>query len=113
MSTSSYNICVQRNTNYSFTIQLKDSNSTPIDLTDAYVYSEIKQDYYLPVIAVLGGVILNAPNGTVSFSMTPEQTASLHPGTLKYDVLVRYVDGSIQKVLRGDVTVETNITSLS
>jgi hypothetical protein len=44
--------------------------------------------------------------------MTPDQTALLHPGTLKYDVMVRYSDNTIQKVLKGNVEVETNITSL-
>ena len=112
MSASSYDLCIQRNTNFSFTIQLKDSNGVPIDLTEAYVYSEIRQDYYLPVLGVLGGSIVSEPSGIVSFSMNAEQTANLHPGTLKYDVLVRYVDNSMQKVLRGNVEVESNITSL-
>lgn len=112
MSASSYDLCIQRNANFNLTIQLKDSNGLPIDLTDAFVYSEIKQDYYLPVLGVMGGTIVNEPSGIVSFAMNPEQTANLHPGTLKYDVLVRYSDNSIQKVLRGNVEVETNVTSL-
>jgi hypothetical protein len=112
MSASSYDLCIPRNTNFSFTIQLKDSNGSPINLTDAFVYSEIRQDYYLPVLGVLGGTIVSEPSGIVSFAMTAEQTSNLHVGNLKYDVLVRYVDNTIQKVLRGNVEVESNITSL-
>lgn len=112
MSASSYNLCIQKNVDYSVTLQLKNSNGTPIDLTDAFVYSEIKQDYYLPVIQSLGATIINAVNGTVKLSLTAEQTLNLHPGTLKYDVLVRYADNTIQKVLRGSVEVENNITTL-
>ena len=112
MSASSYDLCIPRNTNFSFTIQLKDSNGSPINLTDAFVYSEIRQDYYLPVLGVLGGTIVNEPSGIVSFAMSAEQTSNLHVGNLKYDVLVRYSDDTIQKVLRGNVEVESNITSL-
>lgn len=112
MSASSYNLCIQKNVDYSITLQLKNSSGVPIDLTDAFVYSEIRQDYYLPVIQPLTAAVINAVNGTVRLSLTAEQTLNLHPGTLKYDVLVRYVDNTIQKVLRGDVEIENNITTL-
>ncbi len=112
MSASSYDLCIQRNTNYNISIQLKNANGVPINLTDAFVYSEIRQDYYLPVIQNLGCSVTNELSGIVNLSMTPDQTSLLHPGTLKYDVMVRYADNTIQKVLKGNVEVETNITSL-
>jgi hypothetical protein len=112
MSASSYDLCIPRNTDYDITIQLKAANGSPINLTGAFVYSEIKQDYYLPLIANLNATIIDQASGIVKLSMTAEQTSALHPGTLKYDVLVRYSNNIFQKVLQGNVEVETNITSL-
>jgi hypothetical protein len=112
MSATSYDLCIPRNTDFDITIQLKSANGSPLDLTDTFVYSEIRQDYYLPVIGNLNATIIDELNGIVKLSMNAEQTSALHPGTLKYDVLVRYSNNIFQKVLRGNVEVEANITSL-
>lgn len=113
MSASTYNIYVERNVDYRVVLTLKDGNGSPINVTTATIDAEIKQDYYFPTIATFTVTKITPVSGIIELSLTAAQTALLHPGALKYDVLVKYSDGSFQKILKGTVNVDTNITTLS
>lgn len=113
MSASTYNISIERNADYSVTLILKDAAGDPVDLTDATVDAEIKQDYYFPTMMTFTVTKTNPAAGQVALSLTGIQTALLHPGPLKYDVLVKFQNGTFQKLLKGIITVDTNITTLS
>ena len=113
MSASTYNISVERNTDFRVNLILKDVNGLPINLTTATIDAEIKQDYYFPNISTFTVTKVTPVSGVIELSLTAAQTAALHPGPLKYDVLVKYADGTFQKIMRGLVYVDTNITTLS
>jgi len=113
MSASTYNISIERNVDYRVTLTLKDGNGTAIDITTATIDAEIKQDYYFPTIVAFTVTKITPASGIVELSLTAAQTAALHPGPLKYDVLVKYATGIFQKILKGTVFVDTNITTLS
>lgn len=113
MSASTYNISIERNVDYRVSLTLKDGNGSPIDVTTATVDAEIKQDYYFPNIVSFTVTKVNPASGIIELSLTAAQTAALHPGPLKYDVLVKYATGIFQKILKGTVFVDTNITTLS
>ena len=113
MSASTYNISVERNVDFKVALILKDVNGSPINLTTATIDAEIKQDYYFPNIATFTVTKITPASGLIELSLTAAQTAALHPGPLKYDVLVKYADGTFQKIMKGIVYVDTNITTLS
>jgi len=113
MSASTYNLSIERNTDFSITLVLKDANGTAIDVTNAVVDAEIKQDYYFPTIQTFTVTKTSPASGQISLSLTAAQTAILHPGPLKYDVLVKYQNNTFQKIMKGTVYVDTNITTLS
>lgn len=94
-------------------LTLKNSNGTAIDVTNATIDAEIKQDYYFPNLETFTVTKITPASGLVKLTLTAAQTAALHPGPLKYDVLVKYSDGTIQKILKGTVGVDTNISTLS
>jgi hypothetical protein len=113
MSASTYNLSIERNTDFSISLVLKDAGGTAIDVTNATIDAEIKQDYYFPTIQTFT-VTKNVPaSGQITLSLTAAQTAALHPGPLKYDVLVKYQNNTFQKILKGIVSIDTNITTLS
>lgn len=113
MSASTYNLSIERNTDFYIALVLKDALGTPIDVTNAVIDAEIKQDYYFPTIETFTVTKLVPALGQISLSLTAAKTAALHPGPLKYDVLVKYQNNTFQKILKGNVLVDTNITTLS
>lgn len=113
MSASTYNISIERNVDFCLILTLKNSNGTAIDVTNATIDAEIKQDYYFPNLETFTVTKITPASGLVKLTLTAAQTAALHPGPLKYDVLVKYSDGTIQKILKGTVGVDTNISTLS
>lgn len=113
MSALTYNISIERNADYSVTLILKDAGGSPIDLTDATVDAEIKQDYYFPSLVSFTVEKSNPAGGQVALSLNAAQTALLHPGPLKYDVFAKFQNGTFQKLMKGIVTIDTNITTLS
>lgn len=113
MSASTYNISIERNVDFCVFLTLKDSAGSAIDITNATVDAEIKQDYYFPTLSTFTVTKVTPASGVVKLTLTAAQTAILHPGELKYDVLIKYSDNSIQKILKGAVLVDTNITTLS
>ena len=114
MGAATYNITLERNVDYKVSMYLKDFNRNPIDLTNQTVDAEIKQDYYFPTLETFNIDITEPASGLVELSLTAAQTAALHPGTLQYDIMVKDNDhGTIQRILKGSVTVATNITNLT
>jgi hypothetical protein len=113
MSASTYNISIERNTDFLISLILKDGNGSVIDVTNATIDAEIKQDYYFPTIQTFTVTKTSPASGQITLSLTAAQTAALHPGPLKYDVLVKYQNNTFQKIMKGIVSIDTNITTLS
>jgi type IV secretory pathway TrbF-like protein len=113
MSASTYNISVERNVNFCVVLTLKDANGNAINVADAAIDAEIKQDYYFPNLTTFAITKVNPEFGVIKLELTAAQTAVLHPGNLKYDVLIKYADGTFQKILKGNVAVDPNISTLS
>lgn len=114
MGAATYNITVERNVDYYISMYLKDQNRDPIDLTNQTVDAEIKQDYYFPTLTTFNIDVTHPGSGLIEMSLTAAQTAALHPGVLQYDILIKdNNDGTIQRILKGTVSVDTNITTLS
>lgn len=113
MSASTYNISVERNVDFCVVLTLKDGNGAAIDVTTAVIDAEIKQDYYFPTLTTFSITKVTPASGIIKLELSAAQTAALHPGTLKYDILIKYNDGTFQKILKGNVAVDTNISTLS
>lgn len=113
MPASTYNISIERNVDFCLVLTLKNDTGTAIDVTNATIDAEIKQDYYFPNLQTFTVTKITPASGLIKLTLTAAQTAALHPGPLKYDVLVKYADNTIQKILKGTVSVDANISTLS
>lgn len=113
MSASTYNITVERNVDFCVVLTLKDANGAAIDVTNVVIDAEIKQDYYFPMLAEFTVTKITPASGIIKLELSAAQTAALHPGVLKYDILAKYLNGTFQKILKGNVAVDTNISTLS
>lgn len=112
MPASTYNISIERNVDFCLVVTLKGSGGTPLDVTSGIIDAEIKQDYYFPTLETFTVTKVTPVSGIVTMTLDSAQTAALHPGPLKYDVLIEYPDGTVQKILKGTVSVDTNISTL-
>ena len=90
---------------------------TPIDLTGCVAEMQIVSAYNVaPVYALTsvaptangGTITLGGVAGTISISIPPADTLGLADG--KYDLKVKFADGSIQTLVTGSVFVEREVT---
>lgn len=110
ISPGTYNITLQRRADYSVTLQFKDSTDTPINLTGWTVASQIWNQPRTTKVADFTVAYTNRSTGTVTLSLTPEQTA-LIDSTYYYDVLLTNSSGVKEYYLEGTVTGDQGYTA--
>jgi len=100
---------------YSYGLTLKNGSNTAINLTGCTLASQIrKTQASSEILATFSVSITSASAGTATLSLSPTQTAAL-PATpaesyWKHDVLLTRADGSIIRILEGDVEVDASVT---
>ena len=109
----SYTLEVYKGSTFSLSVTLKDSNDTPINLTDYEVSGFLKYKYSNSAkLANLNATrLVPYTGGNISLSIVPSGTADL-PVTLGvYDVEIRHTgSGIITKVLAGPVKIYPEAT---
>lgn len=110
VSPGTYNITLQRRADYSVVLQFKDSTDTPINLTGWTVASQIWNQPRTTKVTDFTVAYTNRSTGTVTLSLTPEQTA-LIDSTYYYDVLLTNSSGIKEYYLEGTVTGDQGYTA--
>jgi len=110
ISPGTYNITLQRRADYSIVLQFKDSNDAAIDLTGWTVASQIWNKPRTTKVADFAVAYTDRSTGTVTLSLTPEQTA-LITGTYYYDVLLTNGSGVKEYYLEGTVVGDEGYTA--
>jgi len=110
ISPGTYNITLQRRADYSVTLQFKDSTDTPINLTGWTVASQIWNQERTTKVTDFTVAYTNRSTGTVTLSLSDEQTALLNT-VYYYDVLLINGDGLREYYLEGTVTPSEGYTS--
>lgn len=105
-----YNITLQRRADYSVVLQFKDSNDTAINLTGWTVASQIWTQARTSKILDFTVAYTNRATGTVTLSLTSEQTALIDQ-TYYYDVLLTNTSGLKEYYLEGTVTASEGYTA--
>jgi len=89
------------------------------DITGAKLWMSAKTGYtatgyvFQKDTALLGGVVItNGPGGLATVTLSPSDTSSLPPTTVKlvYDVQVKSASGLVSTVQSGTLTVEPDVT---
>lgn len=110
ISPGTYNIALQRRADYSVVLQFKDSTNTAINLTGWSVAAQVWNEDRSTKYADFTVVYTNRATGTVTISLTDEQTATF-PDVAYYDVLLTNPSGLKEYYLEGVVYVSEGYTA--
>jgi len=113
-SVTEENICRKRGDTWPFQITITDTDGVAIDITGDTFLLTVDPSPTPPDatnnLFQLAGVITDAPNGVVEFTLTPSQ-ADQTPATYYYDVQqTEAVSGDIRTILQGEWEVRQDIT---
>lgn len=90
----------------------------PVPLTNvAEIRMQIRAKQQATVLAEVssigvgpGIVITDAANGEFTVTFTDEQTSAVTVKKAKYDIEVEWTNGSVDRIMQGNVTFDPNIT---
>ena len=88
-----YNMTVQRRSDHSVNITLKDSNNNAINLTGFTIEAQVWEETRTTKYADFTIAYTNRTSGIFDMSLTDTQTATFSPNILKYDVLLTNPSG--------------------
>ena len=106
-----YNFTVQRRADHSIPIVFKDGNNKPINLTGFTVAAQVWEETRTTKYADFTTTYTDRAAGSISITLTDEQTATFAPNTLAYDVLLVDGNGLREYYLEGTITVSEGYTT--
>jgi hypothetical protein len=110
VSPGTYNITLQRRADYQVVLQFRDSTDTAINLTGWTVASQVWNQGRTTKYADFTVVYTNRSTGTVTLSLTDEQTTAF-PDEAYYDVLLTNTSGLKEYYLEGMIWVSQGYTA--
>jgi hypothetical protein len=92
------------------------ADGTPVDLTGYTARMKVAEDYdSTPALSLTSspaaGLTLGGTAGTIRIVITDEQTATLAIESGKYDLELEAADGTVRRLLRGNVSVLQEVTA--
>ena len=106
-----YNFTLQRRSDHTIPLLFKDGNNSPIDLTGFTVAAQVWEETRTTKYADFTTTYTDRTAGSVSITLTDEQTATFAPNTLAYDVLLVDGNGLREYYLEGTITVSEGYTT--
>ena len=106
-----YNMTVQRRSNHSVNITLKDSSNNAINLTGFTIEAQVWEETRTTKYADFTIAYTNRSSGIFDMSLTDTQTATFSPNILKYDVLLTNPSGLKEYYLEGNIFVSEGYTA--
>jgi hypothetical protein len=101
------NIVIDQGTTFNTVVSLTDENGDSLDLT-AYTANAQIRKWYTSSNAV--AFTTNTANGSVSLSLTANQSSSLESGRYVYDIVVTDGSNTVTRIVEGIVTVTPRVT---
>jgi len=117
LSLNRSDLTIKQGSSFRRIITVKNTDGTPVDLTDNIVKSEIRKthDAITVVQAITTEILLPETNGEIQLSLTPTETSNLDfEGTnFVYDLVVRNtITGDVIRILEGRVILALQVTRL-
>ena len=109
------NFEVDQNTTFTFIVEYKDNNDTPIDLTGATAKLQVRDTkggtkLAFTLTSPSGGITVDGPNGKLTCKMTPTQTNKLFYPKSSYDLMVTDTNLNKIKLVEGFLTLSRSVT---
>jgi hypothetical protein len=111
MSAANHDLNISCGEDFNFTLRILDAFQDPADFSGSSFVAEIREEHKKPLIAAF--TISDLGDGTLKFALTNDQTKLISPTrNYKWDFFWTQSDGSITKLLYGDVTSVHNISRI-
>ena len=106
---------VDQNTTFRFVLEYKDSNGDAVDLTGASAKMQVRDTkggskLAFTLTSPSGGIVIDAPNGKITVTMTPTQTNKLYYPKSSYDLMITNAAGVKTKLVEGFLTLSRSVT---
>jgi len=115
MSAGRYNFEIEEGATFTRTITYTDSEDTAIDISNATVRMQIRDNYSSETAAISlsspsNGITLSNETGKFIINITATQTESLGIKQGVYDMEVEYDTGTVERILEGRVKISRQVT---
>jgi hypothetical protein len=111
MSAANYDVSISCGEDSSFTLRIVDAFQDPVDFSGSSFVAEIREAHKKPLIAAF--TITDIGDGTLRFVLPSAQSKLISPTkSYKWDFFWTQSDGTVTKVLYGDVTSTHNISKI-
>jgi hypothetical protein len=112
-----YKLLIEQGSTFRLRLQLSDEGG-PVDLTGYLARMQIREtlDSPQPLYELTtpdqdaGGITIDGPAGTIDLLISDDDTAALTWLHGVYDLEIEAPDGDVTKLLKGEVTVEREVT---
>jgi hypothetical protein len=109
------NFEVDQNTTFSFIVEYKDNNGSPINLTGSSAKLQVRDTkggskLAFSLTSPSGGITIDPTNGKLTVKMTPTQTNKLFYPKSSYDLMIVDSNGNKIKLIEGFITLSRSVT---
>lgn len=104
------NLSIDQGATFSTVITITDANNNIVNLSTYTGNAQIKKSYSSLNVAQTFAVSVNGTLGTVTLSLTANQTSSILAGRYVYDVKLTESGGTVSRIVEGLVTVNPKVT---
>lgn len=105
------NIVIEQGYSFNATFQLEDNRTNqPLVLINASIDAKLKKTYTSSSSVSFASTVSIPEKGTVSISLTSDQTNLLKPGRYVYDVKIFYPNNKKYKAVEGAALVRPGVT---
>ena len=102
-------LVIDQGSDYEVTINVKDANSSPIDLT-GYTGQAQMRKHFSSSTKYDFDVTITAQTGEVTLSMAAANTANIAHGRYVYDCFITSNNNVVSRVVEGIVTINPQVT---
>jgi len=98
---------------FSYDVELKNNDDTPVDLTGCSVHAKIRKNLFNGTVYTITTTITDAVNGEFTFSLTSDQTMEIMAGgsecdpssQYQWNMDITYSNGEIRPLFYGKIFV--------
>jgi hypothetical protein len=104
------NITIDQGSDYEALVEVEAADGSAADLNGYTARGQMRKTYGSLTSFDLGATVADPDNGTVRIFMSHELTSTIKAGRYVYDIEVVSDNGSVVRVIEGQVEVTPNVT---
>lgn len=109
-----YNAIVDQGSDWYLTLQYKDSNGNPVNLTSYTAAMQLRQFFGSTDAALTlttsSGITITGATGTIAIHATATQTAAIAAGNYVYDLEIKSASNIVTRLIQGTITISAEAT---